>query len=135
MKNAIEAAPRRYARAARCGERIRVLRDRQKMTLEELAKRTGFTPANLSKVENGRINTPVETLAKIADALGVPLAQVFIDDQGKPVCDGANVLVVPMLLMHELMDECHGITQSFHSTMRYVAAFEERLAPLRDAIH
>lgn len=69
-------AMQRYARAAQCGERIIQARDHRGWSQRELAKRTGFSNQQISKVETGAVNTPIETLARIAEALEVPLSEL-----------------------------------------------------------
>lgn len=62
--------------------RIRSLRRIQKRTLKDVASRCGFTVSLLSKIESGKTNPPVATLSKIANALGVSLAELV--DPGQP---------------------------------------------------
>lgn len=57
--------------------RIKEIRTEKNWTLEELAKRTGFTKGLLSKIENNKVSPPVSTLAKIARALDVSLGDLF----------------------------------------------------------
>jgi len=47
-------------------------------TQQELAERAGTKQANISRLENARLNPSVEMLQKIADAFGVELAVVFV---------------------------------------------------------
>jgi len=50
---------------------LRHERERQHLTLAQLAKRTGYDPAVLSRLFTGRqANTTLATLARIANALG-----------------------------------------------------------------
>lgn len=56
------------------GPRIRLLRQRQGRTLDDIARACGFTPSLLSKIETGATSPPVATLSAIASALGVPVA-------------------------------------------------------------
>ena len=95
-----------YANAARCGARIRELREEQSMTLKEMAQKTGFTHQLLSKVELGGTNTPIETLAKIADALGVKLASL-LDDEASASADEAaqEPIHATPAQVHRLMQE------------------------------
>lgn len=44
------------------GERIATLRADRRMTLEQLAKATGFTKSYLSKIENARKVPPIGSL-------------------------------------------------------------------------
>ena len=58
------------------GDYIRELRDKQDLSLREFAKRLGVTSAaHVSDIENGRRNPSPELLAKIAQALGVPISE------------------------------------------------------------
>lgn len=52
------------------GEEIRKLRTEQKITQLELSERAGITRANLSNIEAGKYNVSLDTLSKIAKALG-----------------------------------------------------------------
>ncbi len=62
------------------GTRIQKLRRRQNRTLEEVARQCGFTKSLLSKIERGRTNPPLATLAKLADALGIKLSDLLSHD-------------------------------------------------------
>ncbi|NNJ24125.1 HTH-type transcriptional regulator PuuR [Planctomycetes bacterium LzC2] len=54
------------------------------MTLEEVASRTGQTRSWLSKVENFRITPSLPALGEIAQALDVPLSELFEGLDEKP---------------------------------------------------
>lgn len=58
-------------------QRIRVLRTLKGYTLEQVSELTGLTRGVLSKVENFRVTPSLATLAKIADALGVTMSELF----------------------------------------------------------
>ena len=47
------------------------------MTLQEVADSAGFSKGLLSKIETGGVSPPVATLAKLAEALGVPIGELF----------------------------------------------------------
>lgn len=53
--------------------KLRNLRKQADVSLTELARRTGMTKANLSRLENSADNAKVETLERYAEALGVKL--------------------------------------------------------------
>lgn len=79
---AMQSQKERYASARRCGERLAHLRKARKLTLKQVAEKTGFSPQQIFLVEKGEINTPIETLARIAAALGVSLdALAFGEDE------------------------------------------------------
>lgn len=54
-------------------------RRRQKMTQKELAGLTGISQANICNIERGTSRPGIDTLRKIADALGKRLSITFED--------------------------------------------------------
>jgi len=65
------------------GETIRNYRLQKSMSQGDIEKRTGLLRCYLSRVENGHTIPSLETLAKIATAMEVPLAQFFSDGTGE----------------------------------------------------
>jgi len=63
------------------GSRLRDLRRRQKMTLEELAKRTGLTSSFLSQVERNITSPSVKSLREIASGLNTKVS-CFFEEEG-----------------------------------------------------
>jgi transcriptional regulator with XRE-family HTH domain len=59
------------------GERLRVIRNRRRQTLREVAERAGLSESFLSQVERGRASASVASLRRIADALGVAVSDLF----------------------------------------------------------
>lgn len=59
------------------GRQVRELRKRQRMTGADLAGKTGLSVGMLSKIENGVISPSLNTISALADALCVPLVQLF----------------------------------------------------------
>lgn len=59
------------------GEMIRTLRKEKKLTLVEISKKTGVAQATLSRIETGTMIGTVESHQKIADILGVSLAELY----------------------------------------------------------
>ena len=57
-------------------QRIRALRGERKLTLEQVAERANLTKSVLSKVENFRVTPSLPALSKIAEALGVTVAEL-----------------------------------------------------------
>jgi transcriptional regulator with XRE-family HTH domain len=64
------------------GETIRNFRLQKGMSQGDIEKRTGLLRCYLSRVENGHTIPSLDTLAKIATAMEVPLAQFFNDNGG-----------------------------------------------------
>src|SRR5262245_30390753 len=61
------------------GATIRTYRLQKGMSQGDIEKRTGLLRCYLSRVENGHTIPSLDTLAKIANAMEVPLAQFFAD--------------------------------------------------------
>lgn len=80
----------------RIGKRIRELRTQrpERWTQEDLAERARISVSFLSMIERGERIAHVETLASLAESLGVPLSELFAsaeDDSNK-----ANDLLRPL---------------------------------------
>jgi transcriptional regulator with XRE-family HTH domain len=61
------------------GRRIRALRQEQGITLQKLAEQTRLSKSLLSKIENGKVSSPVSTLFLIAQSLGAKITDFFED--------------------------------------------------------
>jgi len=61
------------------GETIRNYRLQKGMSQGDIEKRTGLLRCYLSRVENGHTIPSLDTLAKIAGAMDVPLGQFFAE--------------------------------------------------------
>ena len=59
------------------GQRIRELRLAAGLTQAELARRTGIHRPNIARVEAGRHTPSLETIARLANAIGVPTTRVL----------------------------------------------------------
>jgi transcriptional regulator with XRE-family HTH domain len=59
------------------GERLRGLRRSRRATLRTVAERSGLSESFLSQVERGRSSASIESLRRVADALGVSMADLF----------------------------------------------------------
>jgi DNA-binding XRE family transcriptional regulator len=59
------------------GERLRALRLAAGLTQAELARRTGIHRPNIARVEAGRHTPSLDTLNRLASAIGVPAARVL----------------------------------------------------------
>jgi transcriptional regulator with XRE-family HTH domain len=59
------------------GERLRELRRSRRATLRTIADRSGLSESFLSQVERGRSSASIASLRKIADALGISMADLF----------------------------------------------------------
>lgn len=59
------------------GENIRLYRKRKKITQMELGQMVGLTNDHICRIENDKVNTTLNTLTKIASALGVGLKDLI----------------------------------------------------------
>jgi transcriptional regulator with XRE-family HTH domain len=63
----------------RVGDRIRVLRGERELTQEQVAERSGLDRKTISRTENAHYPAPLDHLAMIARALGVPVRELFAE--------------------------------------------------------
>lgn len=63
------------------GKRIRQLRLLTRLSQEKFAAKAGLDRTYYAGIERGERNPSVKQLAKIAAALGVPLAALFTDEE------------------------------------------------------
>jgi transcriptional regulator with XRE-family HTH domain len=66
-------------------DKLRTLRLRRSMGLAQLAEHTGFSPAMLSRLENGRLVPTLPTLTRIALVFSVGLDYFFSDPRKRHV--------------------------------------------------
>src|SRR6266849_9078562 len=59
------------------GMRLRAIRIARRRTLREVAERAGLSESFLSQVERGRASASIASLRRIADGLGVSMADLF----------------------------------------------------------
>ncbi len=68
------------------GKRIRSIRLQRDITLQRLASETNLSKSLLSKIENGKVSSPVSTLFTIAKALNTKITYFFDDhDENLPI--------------------------------------------------
>jgi transcriptional regulator with XRE-family HTH domain len=66
------------------GTRIRSLREQSGLSLTSAAAKSGVTKSTLSKIETGRVSSPISTLLRIAQSLEVPIAEFFNESDRVP---------------------------------------------------
>jgi transcriptional regulator with XRE-family HTH domain len=59
------------------GATVRALRLRHRLTITQVAEQAGISGGMLSKIENGQISAGMETLSRVARALGSTMAMLF----------------------------------------------------------
>jgi transcriptional regulator with XRE-family HTH domain len=76
------------------GRRIQSRRNQRGVTLDVMAVRTGFSKGYLSRIENGKKTPPLDTLARIARALGTDVNTLLSDERGGGADEAPFVNVV-----------------------------------------
>ncbi len=80
-----DTAPREPMRASvetldvHLGGRLRELRQRNRLTIGDVAQLADLSAGMLSKIENGQATASLDSLVRIANALGAPLSSLFKD--------------------------------------------------------
>ena len=63
------------------GSKIKELRKARKLTLQDVARETGFSPALISQIENNNVSPPIATLSKIARFFDVKIGLFFEEEE------------------------------------------------------
>jgi transcriptional regulator with XRE-family HTH domain len=69
-------------RALAIGQRLKLLREEAGLTLEKLAFEADFSKGHLSNLEHGYVMPTVATLDRLAERLGVLVADIVNDPDG-----------------------------------------------------
>jgi transcriptional regulator with XRE-family HTH domain len=64
-------------------DNLRLLRLKQRLSQDVLADEAGVTQALVSAIERGRANPTVESLERLALVLGVRIAELFAEGEGR----------------------------------------------------
>lgn len=64
------------------GSKLRMVREEQGLTQGELAKQAGISAGLVGQIEQGKVQPSLQTVEKIADAVGVSPCYFLIDDAG-----------------------------------------------------
>jgi transcriptional regulator with XRE-family HTH domain len=78
----VKAAPKRAPAAL--GSRVRQLRAETGLSVRAFAEATEFSASFISQLENGVVSPSLGSLEKIAEALGVPLRDLFVEAEEEP---------------------------------------------------
>ena len=63
------------------GHRLRAIRQRNRLSQRELARRSGVANASISLIESGKLNPTVSMLKKVLDGVPVSLGEFFSDQE------------------------------------------------------
>ena len=100
------------------GKRIKNFRLSKNISITELAKAAGVSKSLISQVERGEVYPSLQTLEKIADALGVHLSKFFqVESKSK---DSVNCFVKSgmqkIVFMPETNNKYYVLTSSLHNS-------------------
>jgi len=68
------------------GERVQALRLRKGLSVEEIAEAAGISEAGIEKIENDGTSPPLGHIISLAEALKVPVGDLFGDEADSPFC-------------------------------------------------
>lgn len=68
------------AELARFGESFRQVREQQRVSVADLAARTGIDAQRISALEAGRLDPAYDVMIALADGMGVPLSALVPTD-------------------------------------------------------
>jgi transcriptional regulator with XRE-family HTH domain len=66
------------------GKRIKALRNRLRLTQDQLSEAVQISPKYLSNIERGKENPTLDTLLRLAESLKVEVWEMFLTDQEMP---------------------------------------------------
>lgn len=89
----MDATPQKRRGDPVVGARIRAIRKDRGLTLRQVSNAAKVDFHNLSKLENGRVGYSPESIRRIADALQVPVSEIFMENS--PAKPGNAVFWVP----------------------------------------
>jgi transcriptional regulator with XRE-family HTH domain len=79
------AAPGGHGAGVRIGEHLRASRLARRLTMEEVAERSGLTKGFISKLERDQASASVASLARLCEALGISMGSLFQAPEGNLV--------------------------------------------------
>lgn len=77
---------RAEVRELQIGQKIRTLRQKKRLTLQDLSETTELSKPLLSQIENDQVIPPLATLLRIAKALKIPLQTFFEEEDNTQKC-------------------------------------------------
>ena len=73
----LERLPAYRATQIRFSENLRQHRTKRRLTQEQLGELCGLNPRHVQKLEAGEINCTIMTLSRLAQGLGIDVAELF----------------------------------------------------------
>lgn len=117
--------------AAKIGARIRKYREELKMSLENLASKSGISLEVIDSIEKGEVIPAISVLSKLARALGQRIG-TFTDDQFKPdpiITRATDLATSPVTQMEFPVEGCVHHSLAFGKPDRHMDPFCIELSP------
>lgn len=87
------------------GEKIRQVREAKGMSQKEVALTLIMNPSQYSKIENGKVDPQFSSVEKIANALGVDIADMFNSNKVITDIDSFDKSLVEKIQLIEQLEE------------------------------
>ena len=87
------------------GEKIRAVREAKGLSQKEVALTLVMNPSQYSKIENGKVDPQFSTIEKIANALGVDIADIFNSNKVITDIDSFDKTLVEKIQLIEQLEE------------------------------
>lgn len=108
---------------AEVGARLRRIRKTRGLTLKQLSEASGLALSTLSKAELGQIALSYAKFARLAHALDVDMARLFVGD-------GQAAPLRPVVLKNDLKDVQHYATSSYDYSLIFGEYPGKRMKPM-----
>jgi transcriptional regulator with XRE-family HTH domain len=87
------------------GDRIKKIREAKGLSQKEVALNLSMNPSQYSKIENGKVDPQCSSIEKIANALGVSLADIFTQENSLENINSIDKSIVEKVELIEQLDE------------------------------
>lgn len=87
------------------GEKIKKVREGKGLSQKEVALTLAMNPSQYSKIESGKVDPQFSSIERIANALGVDIADIFNSDKNFTTIDSLNKSVVEKVQLIEQLED------------------------------
>lgn len=87
------------------GDRIKKIREAKGLSQKEVALNLSMNPSQYSKIENGKVDPQCSSIEKIANALGISLADIFTQENSLENINSIDKSIVEKVQLIEQLDE------------------------------
>ncbi len=87
------------------GERIKKIREAKGLSQKEVALNLSMNPSQYSKIENGKVDPQCSSIEKIANALGVSLADIFTQENSLENINSIDKSIIEKVQLIEQLDD------------------------------